>query len=446
MNNLIKKYRERFKKWGNFAIRFDSGQAMMMVTIFFLVISLAIIFGLTGPLVKHKRIIAEASTSRQSYFWAEAGIEDTILRLKKNLDVLAFENLRSFSNASVDVTVADTSDGKVITAESRVDNLVRKVRANIIIGSGVSFHYGIQAGNGGIILENTSSVDGNVYSNGPANGNGPTNNFVRGVLISAGPDGLVNNLRATSSVYAHTITNATIDGNAYYQVISGSSVAGTRYLGSADQDFTQLPIPDSQIDEWKSEAEAGGEISAPCPYKINSATTIGPVKINCDLEISGNNYNIILNGNVWVVGNIKITNSPTLMIPSSFGNLGVAVIADNPSNQTTSSKISLANSAVFQGSGAPRSFIFFVSQNKSAEIGGGEVAIDVQNTVSGDLLVYAGHGELSVQNNVELREATAHRIRLKNSAKVKYKTGLANLLFSSGPSGGYEILNWEEVE
>ena len=87
-----------------------------------------------------------------------------------------------------------------------------------------------------------------------------------------------------------------------------------------------------------------------------------------------------------------------------------------------------------------------ISQNLSAESGGTEVALDVKNTVSGDLLVYAGHGEISLQNSINLKEVSAYRNRLKNTAEVIYETGIANLLFDSGPSGSYEILSWEEIE
>ena len=51
--------------------------------------------------------------------------------------------------------------------------------------------------------------------------------------------------------------------------------------------------------------------------------------------------------------------------------------------------------------------------------------------MSGEVLVYAGHGEVHLKNGVSLREVSAYKIRLSNSAQVIYKTGLANLLFTS---------------
>lgn len=425
--------------------KLDSGQAMMIATILFLVVSITIIFGMASPIIKQYRITSQMFTSRQSYFLAEAGMEDIVYKLKTGKEVSPTEILSLDGNTVTTIT-ADTVDGKQVVSTADVRSAVRKVKTSVVLGSGVSFHFGVQAGNGGLIMENTSSVSGNVYSNGVVMGSGPTNNFIRGSVVSAGPSGLIDNLHATSSAYARTISNSKIDNDAYYQSISGTTVLGTLFPDSPNQATSTLPISDGQIEEWKQAALDGGVISSPCPYKITGAVTLGPVKINCNLEISGTNYTVTLAGNVWVVGNIEVENSPTIRVTSSFGNKGVALIADDPSNQTTSSKISLENSVVFEGSGSPGSHVMFISQNRSAELSGSVVAINVKNTVSGALLVYAGHGEIMLQNSINLKEVSAYRIRLKNSAQVIYETGITDLLFDSGPSGSYEILSWKEIE
>jgi len=429
----------------NTKINLERGQAMMVATILFLVVSVTIIFGLAGPILKQQRLASNLVLSRQSYFLAEAGLEDVVYRLKTGKPVSATEVLSLAGDTTTTVTT-DVLDEKQIVSSADVKSAVRKLRTNIILGSGVSFHFGVQAGEGGLIMENTSSISGNIYSNGVVRGSGPTNNIIRGSVVSAWSEGLIDNLYATSSVYAHTIRDSKIDGDAYYQSISGTTVLGTLYPGSSDQATSSLPISDEQIEEWKQAALDGGVISSPCPYKINDAMTLGPVKISCDLEISGNNYTITLAGNVWVEGDIVVKNSPVIRIDSSFGKKGVAIVADKPSAPNSSGKISLENSAVFEGSGSPSSHVMLISQNRSAESGGTEVALDVKNTVSGDLLVYAGHGEISLQNSINLKEVSAYRIRLKNTAEVIYETGIANLLFDSGPSGSYEILSWEEIE
>ena len=51
-----------------------------------------------------------------------------------------------------------------------------------------------------------------------------------------------------------------------------------------------------------------------------------------------------------------------------------------------------------------------------------------------------------LSNTISIKEASAYKIQLSNSAKIIYETGLANLLFTSGPSGGYSIESWREQE
>lgn len=423
----------------------ESGQAMMVAVLLFVTVSVVIIFGLASPVLKHQRVVSQAHLSGQSYFLAEAGVEDVVYRLKNGQPVDAAETL-TLDGYSVTTLTADTPDGKEIIATGNVKDAIRKVKTSVTLGSGVSFHFGVQSGEGGLIMENTSSISGNVYSNGPVSGSGPTNNTIRGGVVSAGPEGIISNLYATSSAFAHTIDNSRIDGDAYYEDIVNPNVGGTLYPGSPDLSPAPLPIPDSQIEEWKQAALDGGTISSPCPYKITDETTLGPTKIACDLEISGNNYAVTLTGPVWVEGDVTIFNSPTIRIDPSFGNKGVPIVAHNPLSPDTSGKIDLQNSAIFEGSGEFGSHVMLVSQNQSAESGGNEVAITVRNTITGDLLVYAGHGQIVLENNINLKEVTGYKIRLKNTAEVIYETGIANLVFDSGPSGSYDILSWRETE
>ncbi|KKT91018.1 MAG: hypothetical protein UW93_C0014G0001, partial [Parcubacteria group bacterium GW2011_GWC1_45_13] len=43
------------------------------------------------------------------------------------------------------------------------------------------------------------------------------------------------------------------------------------------------------------------------------------------------------------------------------------------------------------------------------------------------------------------KEATAYGIILNNEAIITYESGLANVNFYSGPSGGWNIESWAEV-
>jgi len=413
-----------------------------MAVLLFLFISSTVVFGVISPVIKDVKSVYRLEQSKRSLFVATGANEDIVYRLKNNMNI-PVDVFLTLSGTVASTTVSDVLGGKEIITRAEGLSLYRSVKTTITLGSGASFNYGLQSGEGGVILENSSTVSGNIYSNGVVIGSG--SNLIKGEVISASDTGHVEGVHATSSVYAHNIVDSTIDGDAYYQYISGSTVLGNLYPGSPDQATSTLPISDEKIEEWKADAVSGGVISSPCPYEINSATTIGPVKIACDLEIRGNNFTVVLLGNVWVEGDIKIRNSPEIKIDDFLEGKSVAIIADDPANRETGSSIVLENNVVF--SGAPgNSYVLFVSQNESAENGGLGKAIEVQNSVTGDLLIYAGSGEIVLQNSVDLKEVTAYRIRLRNTSEVKYESGIANLLFTSGPGGGYEFETWYEIE
>lgn len=403
---------------------------------------MTVVLGIVTPVLNDVESVRAALRGAESLYAAEGLSQDVLYRLMHNLPVDAVETLVS-GNATATATTAAVFDGKEVVAEGSRVGYLRRNKTHLSEGAGASFPYGTEVGEGGLILENSSSVAGSVYSNGPIEGSG--GNRIKGDAISAGPMGRIDGVHATSSAYAHTIRDSTIDTDAYYQSISDTTVLGTLHPGSADQATTTLPISDSQVAQWENDAAAGGTISSPCPYKISADITIGPKKVACDLEISGS-PTVTLSGALWVSGNITIKNTATITVDSGLGSKSIPVIADNPSNQTISSQISLENSTAFEGSGSPNSYVLMLSQNKSAQEGGDEKAIDVKNSVDGALLVYAGHGEIQLENSIKVKEVSAWRIRLKNSAEVIYETGLAHLLFTAGPSGGYMFDRWREVE
>lgn len=147
---------------------FEKGQAMLTAVMFFLVISLTIILGITNPLVKQIKGGFEKYKSDQSYYLAEAALEDAVYRLKTNKTIGSSETIILNGN-SASATITTTATGKQITTSSTINNNVRKLETDILMGAGVAFNYGLQAGNGGVDMDGGSTVNGNIYSNGNIN-------------------------------------------------------------------------------------------------------------------------------------------------------------------------------------------------------------------------------------------------------------------------------------
>lgn len=424
----------------------EHGQVLLGVTVLFTVIITTLILGLVSPIIRQVEIGNDLATSKQSYFAAEALAEDLVYRFNAGKQTAANESL-SVGGADATATVTAGLNTQVISATGTLQSLKRVVKISLQRGDGISFHYAVQSGNGGFELKNSSSISGNVYSAGPVVGSG---NMIRGGVVSTGASGLVYGIHATSSVYAHTIGASsqatTIDKDAYYATTKiNTTVSGTSYPGSTDQPTVALPISDSQISDWESDAAAGGTISS-CDgsgnYTINSNITLGPKKITCNLIVK--NATLTVTGPLWVVGNITTASNPTIKMDPSLGGQNVAIIADNAADRSGSGIIDINTGTIFQGSGSAGSYVFMISQNNNAETGGDEDAITLSQSSSA-LVAYASHGQITLSQTANASETTGYKIVLTQSAQVTYDGGLPTTVFESGPSGGYAITGWGET-
>src|SRR3990167_3203230 len=413
------------RKWQGLALTFNvkarpchsnAGQAILTAVVFFMFVYMIVVSGAYTVSYKESKSSRDFGTSKKSFFMAESGLEDLAYRIikGKNYDTVEILSLDGFFATT---TVADINGDKEITATGTASKMIRRSKIKLANNDGVSFHYGVQVGSGGIIMENSSVIQGNVFSNGPIVGQ--NSNLVKGDIISAGPFGSAAGVHATGTIYAHSISNSSADKDAYYVNISSTTVGGALYPNSPDQATSSLPISDAQIDAWKTEAAVGGVHSSPCPYNISGAVSMGPKKINCDLNISGSAV-VTLDGPVWVSGNINFSNTADVKINPSLSDKSVAVVADKETNRSSSSRIFISNSVEFFGSGNDKSYILLVSRNNNAEGGGSTSAIDISNSANGKVLLYAPHGLVYLSNNIIIKEASAHKIQLSNSAKVIY--------------------------
>ncbi len=432
----------------------ERGAALLTFVIFFLLASTILVFGITRGVYQSLVEYRLLTESKRSYYAVEAGIEDAIYRHR---DSKAYSGTESFVFDGITVNVVRTLvvDTYQFTVVASSSNATRRNYLALAVGDGAAFSFGMQSGNGGITMLNSSSIVGNLFSNGPIVASG---NTIRGDVIAAGPTGLVNGINATGSVWAHTIQSSTVGKDAYYQTIVGTLVSGSGCVnanchpGSADQATITMPIPDSLIDDWKADITNTGTIisstSTECSsgtYTINTDTTLNNVRIDCNLDVSKNSTDLIIAGPVWVKGNLSFSQGPVIIASSSLGTRSVQVIVDSVTSRATSSMVSVNQSTNFN-SGNAQSYVVIISMNNSAETGGSVKAIDLGQTTTGKLLVYAAHGLIDIGQSTSLKEITGYKIKTANSSTITYESGLMNLLFTSGPGGGYTISDWKEIQ
>jgi len=151
----------------------DRGFAAIIVLMVVISLVLVISLSISVIIVNEMRINKNLISSAQSYYSAESGIEDGLLRvMNSDYDYTATNNFDLGGSA---VSQNITQDGNLTTIESisSYHNNERKVKTELIITtSDISFHYGVQVGEGGLIMDNGSFINGSLYSDGSVTGSG----------------------------------------------------------------------------------------------------------------------------------------------------------------------------------------------------------------------------------------------------------------------------------
>lgn len=432
----------------------ERGAALLIFVIFFLLTSSILVFGIGNGVYQSLVEYRVLNESKRSFYAVEAGIEDAVYRQR---DSQAYSSTESFviDGITVNVSRALVVDMYEFTVTASSSGATRRGLLELVVGDGASFSFGLQSGNGGVLMSNNSNVYGNVFSNGTVEGQGSATVF--GDIVVAGSTGVVTTIHATGSVWSHSLVSAVIDEDAYYYATgtrTATIVNGNSFPGSPDQATATMPIKDSLIEDWKTDIETTGTLiastSAQClsgTYTIETDTELNNVKIDCNviMKKQGAGTTITISGPVWITGNLDFTQGPAVIASSTLGSKSVQIIVDNEINRTTSSKVSINQSTIFT-SGNAQSYVVLISMNDDAENSGAETAINLAQSANGKVLVYAPHGRVTMGNSISLKEVTAYQIDINNGASIIYESGLMSLLFTGGPGGGFAIQEWKEIE
>ncbi len=150
------------------------GAAMMIFVLFFAFATSAMMFVLGQSIFADLSDFNRLTQSKHALFASESLTEDVVYRLTfgtlslDNVETLVFPKATAYSTTTYD------SPSDIYTINTRADSgtTIRKSQAEMSVGAGSAFNYGLQAGNGGITLSNNGDIFGNVYSNGIVQGAG----------------------------------------------------------------------------------------------------------------------------------------------------------------------------------------------------------------------------------------------------------------------------------
>lgn len=446
----------------------EEGQAALTTVVLLLFVSLAIGAGVSAIALKESRISKLNTHAKEGYVIAESGVEDVLYRVTKNKNYSATETITLNNTTAVTTVTNIGTQEKKIIAQGDSAKAIRNVDVRLRAGAGASFFYGAQVGNGGLEMEGNSRVQGadgaagNVYVNGSVAGDSGAT--ITGDLISAGT---IDNIVVLGNASAAAIEkDAEICGNAFAQSIHKDALTFLNtpkkppcidpltpgsFTATSAPVILSMPISADQIQQWKNDAGCGTQppTNSLCLYNGNYAltqnTSLGPLTITGDLLMKDNNKTLTVAGMLYVKGNIDIDNGSTMRCGASYADASCIVITDG--------WIHVKNNGAFAGSGTPGSYLMLIS---TAACDGSSAAppcdtahhhgaIDLHNNAAGAIF-YAPDGLINLHNNVTVTELTSYKLHLDNNAIVTYETGLVNMSFSSGPTGGWKITDWREIK
>ena len=397
-----------------------------------MIIMLSVALTMSSQIALEQKTATSAVKSTQAYYAAESGIEDALQILRKDPQFLSATYTADYTldvnGATAIVNIPIILGGaRAVTSQGNNRSMIRKIQTVYKMDSqGVTFYYGVQTGDGGLIMNNGSRVMGNVYSSGNISGSGTIDNNA----VVSGNGNSIQGVHVKGNALAFTCDNATIDGNLTY--VTGGSYDTCTYgsLAQQSQPVSEQPLPisDQQITDWKNQFTPEQTISGDVTLSNNETRHMGPVKIMGSLSL-GNKSTLILTGTIYVQGNITFGTNDTIKLDGSYSSLGGVVIADGT--------IATKTDCTFFGSGQEGSYLLMLSTSILSS------AISLKNNSAGAAF-YASAGGIDIPNNVSVLEATGYKLTLGNGAEIQQSTGTINIFFSSGPAGGWRVASWSE--
>ena len=410
---------------------FQQGQAALMSVLMVIALTLVILLGVNLLAVISRQNLRREINSLQSYFLAESGIEDSLLRITRQDMSYSANNSLTLDGHTATISIEQTGQKLTVTSGGSVASQVRTVSTTMQKNTTeANFFYGVQVGEGGLeIRHNQGQVIGNVFSNGTAFGAGE----ITGSVTVAGAGNELQDLDVGENAFAYACADADISGDLEYHESGTSNCAVGGATSTAGETIAPIdfPITAQNIADWQADAEAGGVLSG--NQVIGEDQTLGPVKIDGDLFIK-NNVTVTLTGNVWITGSYDNGNNAVVEVAESYGENSGIFIADG--------NLQLRNNVIMRGTSHPDSYLLVIGNSSSENEA--SAAIDVKNNLAGAIL-FAAQGLMVIHNNVELVEAMAHKL-LIHKATITYESGLENVSFASGPSGGWDFSAWFEIE
>lgn len=307
-----------------------------------------------------------------------------------------------------------------------------------------------------LVIDNGSNSTSNYYTVGTTN----TNSYTSGLLrlgrvgstwstpnasydaffkVYVGGVSVISGVSVGGSggtVRAFTVNNTSASGDIYCQAGTGNNKACNTSQSTPSP--LSFPVSDSNIQGWKDEATALGVRGSTWTLGGSTSTTTAGMKIIGDLTV-GNSANLTLTGPLYVTGNLTVSGSGKIRLAGSYGASSEFIVVDG--------RVDLGASGAIEGSGTSGSYVLITTTSTCGGLttcASSVPAIKVSGS-AGAVVLVAPYGRVDFEGSAGAKAVIAYGMNLSGSTSLTYESGLADMDFSSGPSGSWNVDSWREI-
>lgn len=345
-----------------------------------------------------QRLVRNAEESLQAYYGAEAGTEDALLRFLDPERTLPAAYSLAVGDTVVEIVHTEgVSNVQYFDTQGDSRNRIRAARATLGVDpEGTTFAFAAHIGELGLEMESNAAVNGNVYSNGDIKGS----------------------------------SNAKINGDA--SAVGTISSPDPEISGTAQEGADPVPVPPFDAAGWAQNANVNGDPIVG-DLELDSGTTyLGPRKIQGDLVLDGN-AELVVTGPLHVTGDFVMDSNSEVFLDQSFGSDGTVIYVEGEVQFKSNAEVHATNSD-------PKGYLLIASTSSSEE------AILMDSNSKLEAAIYAVNGNVVMNSNGDVVALIGNGVVLKSNAEINFDIGLVVYTFTSGGTGGYELIEWKEVE
>jgi hypothetical protein len=343
------------------------------------------------------------------------------------------------ANGTLSASLITTNYGWATTTFSGDVVLDPDINYWIVLDSGTnsSKYYTIAANSNGYATGQgmVGTYAGSWTATSPSSLDGYFQIYLGGGTSTIGGGTWAGAIKVGGDAWGHTIKGAQVTGNMYCQTGSNNNKACN--TSRSDPPSQGLPISDANIQSWKDDASAGATISG--NYTVGYAgATLGPAVITGNLTVNGGGT-LTIAGTLWVQGNVVVSGGGKIRLAAAYGANSGVLVSDGIMDLTGGSD--------YSGSGTAGSYPLIITTS-NCPVGpscAGKSAISIGGG-AGAVILVAQDGTIDMAGGTSVKSITANEVNISGGGTVTYDSGLANMNFSSGPSGAWNITSWKEVQ